>query len=80
MKFTRYFLHTRQRSDRKDIRLASIQEAIAHPIREETQADGRVRRWAQIAEANNRYLRVILLEDGATVHNAFFDRSFDEEA
>jgi len=24
----------------------------------------------------NRYLRVILLEDGETVHNAFFDRGF----
>ena len=79
MKFTRYFLYTRQRSDRKDIELAWIQEAIDHPIREEIQSDGRVRRWAQIAEASNKYLRVILLEDRETVHNAFFDRSFDEE-
>jgi hypothetical protein len=30
----------------------------------------RFRRW------ENRYLRVILLEDGETVHNAFFDRGF----
>ena len=27
----------------------------------------------------NKYLRVILLEDGITVHNAFFDRSYREE-
>jgi len=26
----------------------------------------------------NRALRVILLEDGETVHNAFFDRDFEE--
>jgi len=26
----------------------------------------------------NRYLRVILLEDGETVHNAFFDRGFTQ--
>jgi hypothetical protein len=26
-----------------------------------------------------KYLRVILLEDGEMVHNAFFDRSFKEE-
>jgi hypothetical protein len=25
---------------------------------------------------DGRYLRVILLSDGQTVHNAFFDRSF----
>jgi len=38
--------------------------------------DGRIRKWAKIAEMQNRYLRVILLEDGETVHNAFFDRIF----
>jgi len=35
--------------------------------------------WAKIEEAENRYLRVILLEDSETIHNAFFDRSFREE-
>jgi hypothetical protein len=39
-------------------------------------ADGRIRRWAAITEMDGRYLRVILLPDGETVHNAFFDRSF----
>jgi hypothetical protein len=45
------------------------------PERIEIQADGRIKKWAKIAE-ENKYLRVILLEDGETVHNAFFDRSF----
>jgi hypothetical protein len=40
------------------------------------QADGRIRRWARVPEMENRYLRVILLADGETVHNAFFDRRF----
>jgi len=44
--------------------------------KEKVQADGRIRRWAQIPEAENRYLRVVLLTDGETVHNAFFDRRF----
>jgi hypothetical protein len=79
MKYTQYFLYTRQRSDRKDIKLEWIQHAIAQPIREEIQADGRVKRWAKIPEAHDKYLRVILLEDRETVHNAFFDRSFREE-
>ncbi len=68
----------RNRDDRKGIRLEWIEEAVSHPIREHVQADGRIRRWARIPEAGNRYLRVVLLEDGQTVHNAFFDRSFRE--
>jgi hypothetical protein len=47
-------------------------------VREERQGDGRIRRWARIADMDNRILRVILLEDGETVHNAFFDRNFKE--
>ena len=46
------------------------------PEHEEVQADGRIRRWARIPDADDRYLRVVLLEDGETVHNAFFDRGF----
>ena len=30
-----------------------------------------------IPEAEGKYLRVVLLEDGETVHNAFFDRRFE---
>jgi len=37
----------------------------------------RIRKWARIAETG-RFLRVVVLEDGETVHNAFFDRSFKE--
>jgi ribosomal protein L1 len=54
-----------------------IERAIAHPLREQIQADGRIRRWVQIPEMEGRYLRVILLGDGETVHNAFFDRGFE---
>jgi hypothetical protein len=50
--------------------------ALAHSLAEEVQVDGRIRRWAFVAE-ENRYLRVILLADGETVHNAFFDRGFE---
>lgn len=49
---------------------------IDHPEREAIQADGRIRRWAPIVEAEGRYLRVVLLPDGETIHNAFFDRRF----
>jgi len=53
-----------------------IQYVMNNPEREYIQADGRIRRWAKIDENESRYLRVILLPDGETVHNAFFDRGF----
>lgn len=77
MKFTQYFLVTRQRPDRTSISMEWIEEAVVRPDHQEIQADGRIRRWKRIAEAEGRYLRVVLLEDGETVHNAFFDRRFE---
>ena len=76
MKFTQYFLAMRQRTDRASIKLEWIQLVIDHPEREVVQADGRIRRWAAVPEAEGKYLRVILLPDRETVHNAFFDRRF----
>ncbi len=70
---TAYFQANRQRLDRTLIRDEWIELAVSTPIREEIQEDGRIRRWALIPEMNNRYLRVILLPDRKTVHNAFFD-------
>jgi hypothetical protein len=75
VEFTAYFQFMRQRPDRAYIRLEWIEHVIRHPEKEFVQADGRIRRWAKIAEMDGRALRVILLSDGETVHNAFFDRS-----
>ena len=76
MHFTQYFQTVRHRPDRSFITQEWIQRVIDEPLREAVQTDGRIRRWAPIAEMNGRYLRVILLADGVTVHNAFFDRRF----
>lgn len=76
MKCTKYFLYTRTRPDRAAIAETWIMQVIESPVREETQADGRLRRWAPIQAAGGRVLRVVLLADGETVHNAFFDRRF----
>ena len=73
---TDYFNYTRQRPDRKAIKNDWIEYTVRYPVYEEKQLDGRIRRWAKIDEAEGKYLRVILLEDGQTVHNAFFDRNF----
>jgi hypothetical protein len=75
-KTTRYFQATRERADRQPIALDWIARVVAQPEHEATQADGRIRRWASVPEAGGRMLRVVLLADGQTVHNAFFDRSF----
>ncbi len=76
MKFTRYFQEMSSRPDRAIIKLEWIQRAVDQPLKELVQADGRIRRWVQIPEMEGKFLRVILLADGETVHNAFFDRSF----
>ena len=76
MKTTEYFRYRRKAPDRAWIRDEWIQHVIDNPLRSKKQADGRIRIWAPIAEANNMYLRVILLPDRQTVHNAFFDRDF----
>lgn len=77
MKTTRYFLATRERPDRAGIQEAWILQAMHHPERALRQQDGRIRRWAKIEAAEGRYLRVVLPEDGETVHDAFFDRGFE---
>jgi hypothetical protein len=66
----------RVRPDRAIIQDEWIERVIDHPVKEMIQKDGRIRRWAPITEMGGSYLRVILLPDGQTVHNAFFDRSF----
>jgi hypothetical protein len=76
MKFTAYFQAMRSRPDRAMIRIEWIQQVVEQPVKEVIQQDGRIRRWAPIQEMEGRYLRVILLPDGKTVHNAFFDRRF----
>ena len=53
-------------------------KTINDPLKTEVQTDGRIRKWSYIEEMG-KYLRVSLLEDGETVHNAFFDRGFKEE-
>jgi len=67
----------RQRPDRAVINEEWILRVIKEPVKTEVQSDGRIKKWSFIEEAG-KHLRVILLEDGETVHNAFFDRSFKE--
>ncbi|HEX5035615.1 MAG TPA: hypothetical protein VFX30_00440 [bacterium] len=76
MKMTRYFQEQVKRK-RPEIKLAWCVKAIQSPIRRVKQEDRRIRHWILIPEVG-KYLRVITLEDGETIHNAFFDRDFEE--
>ena len=76
MKTTEYFKLLRNRPDRAIIQQEWILSTIRNPVKIEVQNDGRIRKWAKIEQMEGRYLRVVLLEDGETVHNAFFDRRF----
>lgn len=80
MKTTRYFDEQVLRK-RPYLRLDWIEATLANPIERIAQADGRIRFWGRVAvdgAAKSYILRVVTLEDGETVHNAFFDRNYRE--
>ena len=78
MKTTRYFVE--QVLEKRPYLTPELCEAVAsRPLRRERQADGRLRLWGEVTlpgEPATRILRVVLLEDGETLHNAFLDWSF----
>jgi hypothetical protein len=58
-----------------------VEQAVERPARRLEQGDGRIRLWGWVTDPRDgeiRALRVILLEDGETLHNAFYDRDFTE--
>jgi hypothetical protein len=73
-RFTDYFRTMRERDDRAGIRMEWIVRTAEAPEHQSVQADGRLRCWRRIPEAEGRWLRVVLLDDRRTIHNAFFDR------
>ena len=76
MKTPRDFDAMRERDDRRDIRTEWVELVLHSPAAQLVQADGRIRRRAPIDAAGGRYLRVVVLPDGETVHIAVFDRRF----
>ncbi len=64
MKYTQYFLHTRCRPDRIEIKDDWIEYVVNNPIKTYVQSDGRIRKWAKI---DNKFLRVFIdSESGAS--------------
>lgn len=81
MSATRYF---REQVLRKRPYLTEdiCRAVIDAPLRREVQDDDRIRHWGSVVlsgESEARILRVVTLEDGETIHNAFIDRGFRED-
>jgi hypothetical protein len=82
MKTTRYFEEQVLRK-RPYLQREWIAATLVDPLRREPQDDGRIRFWSRVdleGEGKSYILRVVTLEDGETVHNAFFDRNYREDA
>ena len=74
MKTTRYFEEQVMRK-RPYLRREWIEAVLREPAFVQLQPDGRIRQWGYIAPLR-RWLRVVILPDGRTIHNAFPDRDF----
>jgi len=76
MKTTWYFRQSVLKR-RPFIKMEWCNRAITNSDFCDRQPDGRFRYWKWIPEVK-KYLRVVTLPDGETVHNAFLDRNFEE--
>ena len=81
MEVTRYFAEQVLRK-RPYIQPAWLADVLAAPLRRVVQPDGRIRYWGRVTDPRDgqtRILRIVTLEDGQTMHNAFFDRGYKED-
>ena len=76
VKTTRYFEERVLRIKRPYLKREWCEAVVRNPVRTEVQSDGRIRYWAFVEELG-KYLRVVTLEDGETIHNAMPDRRFE---
>jgi len=74
-KMTNYFREQVLRK-RSYLKLKWCIEVIENPAEKLVQEDGRIRFWGYVDELDGKALRVITLEDGQTLHNAFPDSGY----
>lgn len=82
MSATRYFAEQVLRK-RPYLSLEICRVVVENPILISPQDDGRIPHWGWVTLQNGaepRILRMITLEDNTTIHNAFPDRNFREDA
>lgn len=76
MKTTRYF-DEQILIKRTYLTVEMCVEVLNNPLKKEVQQDGRTRYWGFVPEFNN-IIRVVVLADGQTIHNAFMDRGYKQ--
>lgn len=76
MKTTKYF-REKVIVKRAYLKEEWIENILKEYVKKEVQPDNRVRYWGFVKELG-KYLRVVTMGDGETVHNAFPDRNFKE--
>jgi hypothetical protein len=74
MKFTKHFLED-VLPKRPYLDKELLEYIIANPIKREIQEDNKIK-LCGYSSKYNKYVRIIMLEDGETIHTAFFDRKF----
>lgn len=76
-KFTPYFENEVLRK-RPYLKKEWCIRVVEHSMKSERQENNRIRFWGKVPELGHRVLRVITLDDGVTIHNAFPDRGFKQ--
>ena len=74
LKSTRYF-EEQILVKRTYLTIEMCVKVIDNPLKKEIQLDGRTRYWGFVPELD-KIIRVVVLEDGETIHNAFMDRGY----
>jgi hypothetical protein len=80
LKTTRYF-DEQVRRKRPYLLMEWFVDFQSKAIKRIVQDDGRIKYWISVqqpGEDRTRWLRIICLDDDETLHNAFFDRDFEE--
>lgn len=81
MAATRYFEEQVMRK-RAYLTVEMCRHVLDEPLAREVQLDGRIRHWGMVTlpgESEARILRVVTLDDGETLHNAFLDRGYGKD-
>jgi hypothetical protein len=75
MKTTRYFVEQVLRK-RPYLPTEQFGAILAAPLRRSVQSDGRLRQWGEVLDLRDGRPRIVTLDDGETIHDAFFDRGY----
>ncbi|WP_371195140.1 hypothetical protein [Glaciecola sp. SC05] len=80
MQTTDYFAKKLNQPEYQHIQAQWIISTYTSPEFKFKQSDGRFGLYRKITEMNNQYLKLVLLKDGKTVRDVYFDKKFNPRA